>query len=92
MAKSLLHPTPKSRTVRSATPATTKPPAPKRAAKELAPTYKVIGRTFDGIEVLEPKTKATHFKRGEARQLFKRLLGTDGIANIVRNSQAASKA
>jgi hypothetical protein len=30
-------------------------------------SYKVVGRTRDGVYVLAPKTKATHFTPGEIR-------------------------
>lgn len=61
-----------------------------RARGRASAVYKVVGRTFDGVDVLQPKMRSTHFRPGEARQLFKDLLGNDGIERILRDSRAAA--
>lgn len=64
--------------------------AQRRRDRKQALVYTVVGRTFDGVDVLKPKLKSTHFEPGEARRLFEDLLGDDGIEQIVRASQAAA--
>lgn len=61
-----------------------------RVRGQASTIYKVVGRTFDGVDVLQPKMKSTHFEPGEARRLFKDLLGNDGIERILRDSRAAA--
>jgi hypothetical protein len=39
-----------------------------RAPERKPGPYKVAGRTHDGVEVLAPKTKSTHFTRREIRE------------------------
>jgi hypothetical protein len=39
-----------------------------KSAKAARPaSYKSVGRTSDGVTILAPKTKATHFSKGELR-------------------------
>lgn len=39
----------------------------KSSSKTQRTSYKVVGRTEDGVKILAPKTKPTHFTRGEMR-------------------------
>ena len=41
--------------------------------------YSYVGRTSDGVRIIEPRVKAKHFTREEIREAIERVLARRGI-------------
>ncbi|MCF4126055.1 DUF2188 domain-containing protein [Methylobacterium sp. SyP6R] len=51
-------------------------------------SYKTVGRTYDGVEVLAPKTRSKTFTSAEVRQAIKLALKQAGVPSTPRNTKA----
>jgi|GEM_PF-4056916 len=47
--------------------------------KPSADGYTYVGRTSDGVRIIEPKVKAKHFTREEIREAIERVMARRGI-------------
>lgn len=56
-----------------------------RSAK-FSGTYKTAGRMSDGVTILSPKTKLTHFTTGEIRSTIQKVLRNDGAGRAPTSS------
>jgi hypothetical protein len=53
-------------------------------------SYKSAGRTSDGVTILVPKSKPTHFTRGEVRTTIREVL-RDGATDRLQNSSSGDR-
>ncbi|MET7242810.1 DUF2188 domain-containing protein [Methylobacterium sp. EM32] len=54
----------------------TKPPRSRSTSR-----YKTVGRTYDGVEVLAPKTRSKSFTSAEVRQAIERAMQDIGVSS-----------
>jgi hypothetical protein len=50
----------------------------------------IVGVTYDGVKVLQPKLASSHFTVDQVRESLRQTLGAEGMAEIVRASRAAA--
>lgn len=62
-----------------------------KSAKSSLGSYRTAGRTSDGVTILAPKSKPTHFTKGEMRSTIQKVLRDSASGRFQTTTSGSSK-